>query len=255
MGFSHNLKVARKAMNLTQRELAGKLDVKHNTISNWEHGVSGPDVETLNSLCKILDVSADYLFRGEAVLSLNSSPFDQNEVDILRKFRTLNHNSKEAVKVLLDHFYLTENNIKKAADSLAGHAASRKPVLELIEGRISTQSVAAGFGTYLDEDNFEPITVLKNKFTKNAAFFVPVSGDSMEPRFKNGDVLIVEDIPVQNGEIGVFTLNGSGYVKICGKSTLISLNEKYPPIPMNEDIICNGKVTGILDPSWIIEEN
>ena len=76
----------------------------------------------------------------------------------------------------------------------------------------------------------------------------------MEPRYHNGDILMVEaahDIPV--GEIGVFTLNGSGYVKQRGADTLVSLNPAYDPIPLDESVRCNGRVIGILNPAWIVE--
>lgn len=47
----------RKKRNFTQEELAEKLDVKQNTISNWENGVSKPDVEMCVKIAKILKCS------------------------------------------------------------------------------------------------------------------------------------------------------------------------------------------------------
>ena len=58
---------------------------------------------------------------------------------------------------------------------------------------------------------------------------------------------------IRIGEIGVFTIDGMGYVKKRGESSLISLNPEYDPIPFSENTRCNGKVIGILDPSWIVE--
>ena len=151
---------------------------------------------------------------------------------------------------MLGYYY--ELMAEKHPAPAAEYAEPAAHAFEVVQGRISLQSVAAGTGTHLDEDSFEPITLKKTSLTQKALFYVPVSGNSMEPKYYDGDVLAVEDAPVGYGEIGVFTLDGAGYVKIRGKSELVSLNEDYAPIPMNDDIICNGRVAGIVNPAWIL---
>ena len=70
----------------------------------------------------------------------------------------------------------------------------------------------------------------------------------------DGDTLLVESASdVRVGEIGVFTLDGQGYVKKRGYDKLISLNPEYEPIPLNESVRCNGRVIGTLDPAWIVK--
>ena len=66
------------------------------------------------------------------------------------------------------------------------------------------------------------------------------SGDSMEPLYKNGDVIFINKTPeVQNGQIGVFILDGECFVKKLridedGTVRLVSLNKKYKDIIINE---------------------
>ena len=75
----------------------------------------------------------------------------------------------------------------------------------------------------------------------------------MEPTYRDGDMLIVEKADeLEVGEIGIFTLDGEGYVKMLGHGELISLNPEYNAIPMDESIMLNGRVIGILDPDWIV---
>ena len=61
---------------------------------------------------------------------------------------------------------------------------------------------------------------------------------------------------VENGEIGIFSLNGEAYIKKLQDDKngvfLISLNEKYPPIPVREHDI-QGKVVGKNHPNEIKE--
>ena len=85
---------------------------------------------------------------------------------------------------------------------------------------------------------------------RRTAFAVPVSGDSMEPKFHDGDIALVNFEPAEPGDIVVVTMDGLGYIKKLGDGVLLSLNKKYKPIPMKEDMRVNGKVIGILDPEW-----
>ena len=93
-------------------------------------------------------------------------------------------------------------------------------------------------------DGFEEILV-EPKQVAGADFGVPVRGDSMEPRFHNGDIILISmKQPVEVGDIAL--VDGCGYVKKIGQDELISLNKKYAPIPMTGDVRINGKVIGVL---------
>lgn len=125
---------------------------------------------------------------------------------------------------------------------------------QLIPFRLSLQPASAGTGAYLGPEAFETVFVEPTELTRKASFGVRVSGDSMEPRYHDGDVLVVEradDIAI--GDIGIFTVRGDGYVKQRGRGELISLNPDYDPIPMTEDTRCNGRVIGTIDPSKVID--
>ena len=49
----------RENKNLTQCELAQKLGVGQNTVSNWENGIAKPDIETVVALSKIFETSIE----------------------------------------------------------------------------------------------------------------------------------------------------------------------------------------------------
>lgn len=54
----------RKAINLTQNELANKLHITDKAVSKWERGISLPDISVLIPLAEILDISLYELLRG-----------------------------------------------------------------------------------------------------------------------------------------------------------------------------------------------
>jgi transcriptional regulator with XRE-family HTH domain len=61
MKFSERLVVELKSSALTQKEIAEKLHIDAANITNWKKGTNIPSLEVFYELCKILDVSADYL--------------------------------------------------------------------------------------------------------------------------------------------------------------------------------------------------
>lgn len=57
----------RKEKNLTQEELAEKLEVSSKSISRWENGTTKPDYSKLKKLCKELDINVNELLSGEKI--------------------------------------------------------------------------------------------------------------------------------------------------------------------------------------------
>lgn len=62
--FGENLKRERKLCGLTQQELADKIGIKQQQLSQWECNKFEPTVSSIVTLAKALDVSFDDLFDG-----------------------------------------------------------------------------------------------------------------------------------------------------------------------------------------------
>ena len=65
MDLSHQIKKYRKQLAFSQEELAEKLYVSRQTISNWENERSYPDIHNLLLLSVLFDVSLDELVKGD----------------------------------------------------------------------------------------------------------------------------------------------------------------------------------------------
>lgn len=61
LDFGEKLRKIRKSKRMTQPVLAKMLEVDRSMISAYENGTAFPKIERLITLCKILNVSADYL--------------------------------------------------------------------------------------------------------------------------------------------------------------------------------------------------
>ena len=112
----------------------------------------------------------------------------------------------------------------------------------------SVSKVSAGKGAYISDDYPEDIDIDANTYPK-ADFAVEITGDSMMPKYESGDIVLVHKQPaLENGQIGIFMINGEGYIKKYhyegGKYMLMSLNNAYAPIELasNDDFQIVGRV-------------
>lgn len=75
----------RKELGMTQKELAEKLNVTDRSISRWECGVNLPDVETLKTIAKVLDVPISYFYEDIQEKEINYT--EEYDYDRIKKFK------------------------------------------------------------------------------------------------------------------------------------------------------------------------
>ncbi len=99
------IKAERTSKNLTQNEVATLLGVTQDSISLWENGRRIPDTQYLKELCKIFDISADYLLGleddfGERVSLIheNATNYTTEEQELIKNFRKLNYYKQQLIK-------------------------------------------------------------------------------------------------------------------------------------------------------------
>lgn len=64
--FGTNLQFYRRKMELTQEQLAERLDVSRQSISKWEAGAAFPEMDKLLKMCEMFSCPLDTLLRGSA---------------------------------------------------------------------------------------------------------------------------------------------------------------------------------------------
>ena len=83
------------------------IGVKGNTLSNYENGVSEPDIDTFCALCDIYGLDPAEIL-GEAYgLSVQGSSFDikPSEINMIKEYRALDEHGQEVVRILLQKEY------------------------------------------------------------------------------------------------------------------------------------------------------
>ena len=78
--FGKNLQTLRSRMNMSQEDLAEKMNVSRQSVSKWESGTSYPEMPTLIALCDLFHIDMDTLLRGSADQSLASDEADYDNV-------------------------------------------------------------------------------------------------------------------------------------------------------------------------------
>ncbi len=82
----------RKKANLTQAQLAEKLNITDKAISKWERGIAMPDASIMLELCDILGISVNELLVGDKISAENNTK--QNEQLLLNMANELQSKNK-----------------------------------------------------------------------------------------------------------------------------------------------------------------
>lgn len=190
----------------------------------------------LTLICKVLNITNIY-----------EAYFGENPSDPLS---TLNEAGKEKALDYIELLHESGKYEKQTAQIIS--------IMRTID--IYENAVSAGTGNFLTDGPKKTIQIPDNVIPEATSYGVRITGDSMEPEFKNGQIAwVLKQDAIENGEIGIFSLNGEAYIKKLHDNRngifLISLNEKYPPIPVKEhdrfDIL--GKVVGRTNPGELTD--
>lgn len=186
-----------------------KKGLNKGTMSRYETGKQRPMLETLTGLAYVLDVSPEYL------LGKTYTPHSDDKTEPTtpqRHTKAVN----ESVDVLL----------------------TKLPLYAV--------PVSAGTGQWL-EDGYDFEYIYVNDVPRGTDFCLRVRGDSMSPLYNDDDIVFVRaNVIVESGHMGVFFLNGEGYLKMLQGNKLVSLNPTYKPITIKEfdSFFCLGRVIG-----------
>lgn len=237
MSFHQTLKNARLGCGLTQQDVAQALGVDKTTYCGYETGRRQPDVVKLRRLAQILEISGDQLL--ELIPHVGSSILPE-EMQKIRKYRMLDVHGRELVDYVLDK----EHQRMAHRDTKEKESTGWVTYINCYD-----LAVSAGTGEPWGDAGYKTrLEIPGDQVPERAHFCVRVNGNSMEPAYRDGDIVFVERIEgcVNEGEIGIFYLNGEGYIKRLDKGSLISLNPQYSPISLHDydDFRCQGRVLG-----------
>ena len=269
--YLNRIKYMKNERKMTNEQLSERTGIPLGTLSKILAGMSdSPKLSNIVAICNALDCSVEYIVSGTPE-NTNNYSLSGEEIRMIESWRELDSFGRDLVETVI---------FKEAqrAAATAGAAASAAPVTAPARTEKSTARilppvrttgryagevvrsgkraillyelpVSAGVGVYLDEADAETINVPDNEKTADADYALRISGNSMEPKYRDGDILLVRHADsIDVGELGIFLLDGCGFFKVFGGDRLISLNPEYGPILLKDfaDVQCKGQVVGKL---------
>lgn len=204
--------------------------ISESAYKKWEK--SSPKSDTIIKLASTLNFSIDYLLTGKEPTIPAEYQF------IISSYQELSKNNKQLLQDIITS--MIEIQLEE----------ERRSQIKVITIRLMRNKVSAGIGYDLNfnsDDDFKNIKVLDTPEAESADFAVTVEGESMSPDFHDGDIVLVKQQDnIDIGQIGIFTIDGDGYIKEYGEDCLISHNPKYPDIYPEEyqEVKCYGLVLG-----------
>lgn len=227
MSWNDRIKQAREAQKLTREQVVTRMreflpnekSVATRTLVSWESGDTEPRVTQAIALaCALGYREVSDLFSESDGPQLNH--LGMNRLEEYRSLLLRSPQFRETVQ----------------------------PMLRVLP--VYLQPASAGTGQWLDDDLSEEMEV-DNSVPANAEFGVRLAGDSMSPRFADGQIVWARKAETaENGEIVLCVLNDQGYCKKLYRNErgvfLLSLNPKYDPIPITEadEFRIMGRVVG-----------
>ena len=215
----------RKKSGLTQIDVAEKLTkagypIQNKSIYAWEKNKSTPNPSQFLFLCKLYGITDIY--------STFIGPNPDNPL------AALNDAGKEKALDFIRILGLTDEysiDDKAKTDDAKAPVKTRELPLYLL-------AASAGTGEFLDSEAHEMV-VVGSEVPEKASFGIRLNGNSMEPRYMNGQIVwVYKTSELYDGDIGIFYLDGQAYCKKLHKGKkgieLISFNPEYKPIPVRE---------------------
>lgn len=91
----------RKALGMTQKQLAEKLNMSDKSVSKWERGICLPDVSVYMELCEILGISINEFLAGEDIDAENvEKKSEDNIIQVTKDSKKKQKNLKSILAVV-----------------------------------------------------------------------------------------------------------------------------------------------------------
>ncbi len=219
VNISEKLKMLRKKRNLTIQALCEATDIPTRTYQNYEYGAREISVEVLQKLAEFYKVSTDYLLGiGPPPDPLEQLTDEELEQRLMAAYLKMPKSYRQLFlkglrEAVAQCYGLKVEDLEKASGKPAeleniiqkakqkNISAEKPPPIALkpkpskpstIQLKHSIYNVSAGSGYDLnDPDAWNVINVPDTPEAREADFALTVEGDSMEPDYSDGDIVLV----------------------------------------------------------------
>ena len=119
----------RKEKNITQEQLAEKLNITDRAVSKWERGLSLPDADKMLDLCKLLNINVNELLNGEKI---NMKEYDKKTNELLVELKKMEELKNKKLITNMWILLITVLVFYTSIILLAAYALEEGPILGII---------------------------------------------------------------------------------------------------------------------------
>lgn len=199
MSLGKRIQECRESLGLSQAALARQLGISQSTVGNYEAGISFPREEVLLRLFDCLDAEPNVLFQ-DSFRSGGSVP-SRSERKLLEQYRGLSPEGKETMRTLAAALCAYRDELEES------RREQEPRVIPLYRS-----PAAAGYAAPVFGEDFDYLPV-EDDVPPAAEFAVRIQGDSMTPYIQDGSVVYVNRDPLQEGDVGIFCVDGDIFCK------------------------------------------
>ncbi|WP_049730468.1 XRE family transcriptional regulator [Dorea sp. D27] len=236
------LKKIREKTSMNKKEFASYLGVKYTTYNGYETGNREPASDFLILISKKMDVSVDYIMGlTDEKDIMHSYELKSGEYEHIKKYRLLSERGKEEIVdfVLNKEYERCKTEFDRSENIVQLEDTKTIPYYQRLASAGPGQLLLDG----LPDDTINIPNIHKYK---HVGYAIGVNGNSMEPAYFDGDTILVEPTNyIDEGEIGIFLVDGKSYVKKKGDGILISLNDDCDDVSILPDSRCLGRVIDV----------
>lgn len=226
--ISERLRLLRRELNISKRELVSQLPLNYSTYANYESGFREPNSDVLQMLAKHLDVSVDFLLgvSDNRRAADDIAVLDDSEHNLIMRLRQLDSHSRELVQLVVQKEF---DRAILASNLENGEAPAKFAVLP-----VYPLAEISGLGHYLNTNETETMNFMPTPVSQKADFCVRITDDSMEPKIRLNDIIFVKyTTRIEPDTVGIFILDGEAICrrlrvdKLQGRVFLESINRTF----------------------------
>lgn len=195
MSIGLRIKELRNVKKLNQLDFADKIGIKQSPLSQMESGKILPSIETLSKIIRVFNISYSWLIDGEGDMFLEETKSEENS-----NKKNVTKNVTEIVtkpnvqKIVTneDNPYIIENlpTNRKTTDSI--HEIQEVPLYDL-EATAGLQELFSG-----GKSAVQILDTIKIPHLPKCDGAISITGDSMYPLLKSGDMVLYKEIPLDS---------------------------------------------------------
>ena len=195
MSIGLRIKELRNVKKLNQLDFADKIGIKQSPLSQMESGKILPSIETLSKIIRVFNISYSWLIDGEGDMFLEETKSEENVIKKNDNINDNNFDNKPKVQKMLSNKESSYNIV-----SLPSNRKTKDAVYPIQEIPLYDLVATAGLKELFSggKSATQVLDTIKIPHLPKCDGAISITGDSMYPLLKSGDMVLYKEVPLDS---------------------------------------------------------